>query len=423
MDLEKFILDLAKSSINNFLTGKEALVKNIPDPLKIKGKTFVTLYNKGELRGCIGSLESKDPLYLDIIKNSIKAASEDSRFNPIDLSELDDLEIIVTVLLDIKPLDYSSPQDLLSKLDPGKDGVILSIGNNSATYLPDVWNDIPNKIEFLTSLSEKAGLESDDWKTASIKTFKTLVIEEIPKLYAIHNKGFYPPNKKILDKFFSKNLNNKDTQPVKAMIVPHAGLKYSGKIASLAYNKINPDKYNKVIILGPSHQPMSQPMASPGVDIIVTPLGNIPIENIKPINFDAHDQEHSVKMQLIFVQKLFSKAKIFPILVSHNADYKKIAKNLSKFIDNKTLLIVSSDLSHYKSSDQARNIDKNTINNILKLAPESNIDACGDAAIRILLQLAKELKLDPKLIGYTNSGNISGDLSNVVGYASILFLK
>ncbi len=368
-------------------------------------------------------MQDKDPLYKDIMKNAIKAVSQDSRFEPVDLSELEDLEVTVTILLRSKPVSFSSPQELLNKLNPGKDGVILNIGDNSATYLPDVWNSIPNKIKFLSSLSEKAGLDPDDWKRANIQIYKTILLEDNPKLYAIHNKGFYPASKNKLNNMLENMLKLEEKLPIQAMVVPHAGLQYSGKTAASAYSKINPDNYDKVIVLGPSHEPMKQDMASPGVDLVVTPLGELCVKNIKFIDTKAHDKEHSVKMQLIFIQKILPDAEIYPILVSPKADVKEVAKQVLKLIDDKTLLVVSSDLSHYHSDDEARKIDKNTIKNILKLNTSKEIDACGDAAIKVLLLIANKLNLQPKLVSYTNSGKVSNDLNRVVGYASIVFLK
>jgi AmmeMemoRadiSam system protein B/AmmeMemoRadiSam system protein A len=125
---------------------------------------FVTLTRDGALRGCIGNLAAQGPLFQAVAENARSAALDDPRFRPVSAGEVDGLRIEVSVLSEAQRLSFSSPEDLLLKLQPGVDGVILRIGNRMATYLPQVWEQLPDKERFLDSLAEKAGCEPSDWR-------------------------------------------------------------------------------------------------------------------------------------------------------------------------------------------------------------------------------------------------------------------
>jgi hypothetical protein len=125
---------------------------------------FVTLTEAGALRGCIGHIFPQESLYRAIQDNARSAALEDPRFRPVQPEELNQLEIEISVLTEPKPLPFTSPEDLLAKLQPGKDGVVLKLDGRGATFLPQVWEQLPDKVEFLNHLSEKAGCAPGDWR-------------------------------------------------------------------------------------------------------------------------------------------------------------------------------------------------------------------------------------------------------------------
>ena len=131
--------------------------------------SFVTLTKEFELRGCIGSLSAVRPLYVDVIENAYAAAFEDDRFFAVTKEELPEIHIEVSVLTPPQTLLFSSPEDLLNKLTVGVDGVVVSLGNKSATYLPQVWDEILDKHDFMSSLCLKAGLEPNAWQSPDIK--------------------------------------------------------------------------------------------------------------------------------------------------------------------------------------------------------------------------------------------------------------
>lgn len=178
----QFILLLANRSIEYFFdTGKilEIDKKELPsDELKEKRACFVTLTLGGNLRGCIGHIEPIQPLYLDIIDNAVSAAFEDPRFNPLSKNEFENVKFEVSVLSVPLKLYFSDFQDLLNKLRPEIDGVIIRRGHYSATYLPQVWEDLKNKEEFLSSLCQKADLPADDWQKPGmeVKVYQVEVI-------------------------------------------------------------------------------------------------------------------------------------------------------------------------------------------------------------------------------------------------------
>ena len=132
---------------------------------------FVTLTEQGALRGCIGNLAASGSLMEAVAANARSAALRDPRFRPVAAEEVPAIKIEVSVLSEPRQLFYSSPDDLLRKLVPGADGVVFRLGNRGATYLPQVWGQIPDKREFMDSLAEKAGCEAADWRSPNAAIF------------------------------------------------------------------------------------------------------------------------------------------------------------------------------------------------------------------------------------------------------------
>ncbi|MEJ2101448.1 MAG: AmmeMemoRadiSam system protein A [Desulfobacterales bacterium] len=144
--------------------------------------TFVTLKIKGQLRGCIGNLTSNESLASGVRRNAINAAFHDPRFAPLSASELDLVEIEISILTEPKPMNYQDTADLLSMLRPGVDGVTICLGHASATFLPQVWEQLPEPREFLAHLCMKAGLAADAWKMHRIEvsTYQVQYFEDQP---------------------------------------------------------------------------------------------------------------------------------------------------------------------------------------------------------------------------------------------------
>jgi len=168
------LLRLARESIRYGLeSGKPLMldISSLPESLQQTRASFVTLHKHGQLRGCIGSIIPTRPLALDVSHNAFAAAFQDPRFPPVQAHELDDLEIEISILSMPEPIEFSSEDDLLEKIRPGIDGLILKEGPYSGTFLPSVWEQIPDKREFLRQLKRKAGLPADYW-SPTIRVFR-----------------------------------------------------------------------------------------------------------------------------------------------------------------------------------------------------------------------------------------------------------
>ena len=163
---DEMLLDVARRSIEaGARTGQPLAVDpaDYPGPLRALRASFVTLRLDRELRGCIGSLEATLPLVVDVARSAFRAAYHDPRFRPVSAAERGRLELHVSVLEPSTKMTFRSEEDLLVQLRPGVDGLILEDGNARATFLPDVWEALPNPKDFLSHLKRKAGLPADYW--------------------------------------------------------------------------------------------------------------------------------------------------------------------------------------------------------------------------------------------------------------------
>lgn len=163
----KALLNLARKSLTEVVThGRlpDAKASDFTPRCSEEKGCFVTLTKNGVLRGCIGNIMPNGPLWKSIMENARNAAIRDYRFPPVQADELRQIEIEISVLTVPQPLKFDSPDDLVKKLRPHKDGVVLELGLRTATYLPQVWEQISDPVQFLSSLSMKAGAGPDDWR-------------------------------------------------------------------------------------------------------------------------------------------------------------------------------------------------------------------------------------------------------------------
>jgi len=173
------MLDLAKNAIRSQLNHVSLDIPSIPPILRKKRACFVTLTVDGVLRGCIGHILPIQELYKDIIENAKSTAFDDPRFPPVLQDELDHLNIEISILTIPKPFVYKTIEELLGYLAKEKPGVILSKCPYQATFLPAVWDELPDPQSFLTNLSLKAGLPADAWKHgANIQCYRALKITD-----------------------------------------------------------------------------------------------------------------------------------------------------------------------------------------------------------------------------------------------------
>jgi len=177
---QQTLLRLAREALENRVRGEKLPPLNetaLSSQLREKGASFVTLTIGGRLRGCIGALEAYQPLVEDVRAHAVAAALEDPRFPAVREDELNRIQIEVSRLTRPIPLEYKGSADLLSKLRPHVDGVILRDGPRRATFLPQVWETIPDRAGFLNYLCRKMGLHENAWRTKHLEVF-TYQVEE-----------------------------------------------------------------------------------------------------------------------------------------------------------------------------------------------------------------------------------------------------
>ncbi|MDP8217712.1 MAG: AmmeMemoRadiSam system protein A [Candidatus Theseobacter exili] len=182
------LLRLARETIVEFLsngTVSNVSADQFDEALNANRACFVTLQKRGSgLRGCIGTFDTGSPLYENVISRAIAAATQDYRFNRVDISEMKDIKIEISVLTPPEPLIVSSADELLDKIKPDIDGVILKtrFGGRQSTFLPQVWDQIPSKEQFFSHLCMKQGAPDnawkDDFKHVEIFTYQAIKFEE-----------------------------------------------------------------------------------------------------------------------------------------------------------------------------------------------------------------------------------------------------
>lgn len=219
----------------------------------------------------------------------------------------------------------------------------------------------------------------------------------------------------------------------KALIVPHAGYYYSGKIAAGAYSylKNHRDEIHRVILLGPSHQIPLRDCALPSHDAFDTPLGSVAVDrgncqhlldlNLARQSDLAHQWEHSLEVQLPFLQYLLKDFELIPVVVGCENPAEVSEMLAAVYQPQGCLVVISTDLSHYHCYDEARRLDKLTIDKILNFDPDLKPhDACGCSPLNGLLDFSRSQGWRLRLVSQANSGDVASDKTEVVGYASFV---
>jgi MEMO1 family protein len=250
--------------------------------------------------------------------------------------------------------------------------------------------------------------------------------------------AFYPGDASALDADVYSLLDGATPEVVdaKALIVPHAGYIYSGPIAASAYASLRPlaARIRRVVLFGPAHREWVAGLAVSSADFFATPLGRVPVDREAvtaagrlpqvQINDAAHVAEHSLEVQLPFLQVVLDSFAIAPFVVG-GASVEQVAEVMELLWGGpETLIVVSSDLSHYLPYAEARRIDRASADSVLRRQPLAlHEQACGATPINALLQVARHRNLTPTLLDLRNSGDTAGDKSRVVGYAAFAFAE
>lgn len=225
-----------------------------------------------------------------------------------------------------------------------------------------------------------------------------------------------------------------------ALICPHAGYIYSGKTAAVSYKQLlnlDKDKQYRFLLIGPSHYVYMQGISFGYYDYWLTPLGQVKVDKQKieqfmidnpnfpaTLNTVPHQQEHSLEVQIPFLQVLMTNFSIIPVVYG-DIDPIFVKRVIEYFKDENTVVIISSDLSHYYPDDYARILDKNCHLAVENLDERylKNCEACGKIGMYAMIKYARENGLKAKLLDYKTSADTSGDYSQVVGYGSYIFYK
>lgn len=260
---------------------------------------------------------------------------------------------------------------------------------------------------------------------------------------------WYPGNPRTLRREIERYVEKAEPAAVAgelaALVCPHAGYVYSGQVAAFGYKLLQGRGYEKVILLGPSHRAFFRGAAVFGEGGFETPLGIVEtdgdltarIAGAHPsihINPDTHAQEHSLEIQLPFLQVVLGMFKFVPILMGDQGSRacEALASAIVPAMDGKTILIASSDLSHYRHYSSAAAIDKVVLERIEAMDAEGLLsdlekgraEACGGGPIAAAILVSKALQaVNGTVLKYANSGDVTGDRSGVVGYVSAVFSK
>lgn len=251
---------------------------------------------------------------------------------------------------------------------------------------------------------------------------------------------FYPEKPAALQRVIERLLQQTSlaaASPPKALIVPHAGYLYSGSTAARAFATLQgrADTIRRVVLLGPSHRVGFRGIAFCSADYYRTPLGDIPVDqsafvaisNLPHVGLldRAHAQEHCLEVQLPFLQNVLNDFRLVPLVVG-DVDYDDVANVLETLWGHdETLILISSDLSHYLDYDSANRLDARTCSAIEHCQPDAIHDeqACGRIPVKGLLALARRKELRINTLALCNSGDTAGDRQRVVGYGAWAFYE
>jgi AmmeMemoRadiSam system protein B len=261
---------------------------------------------------------------------------------------------------------------------------------------------------------------------------------------------WYPGNPCILrsdiEKFFHNVPVEKVEGKITGLIAPHAGYVYSGQVAAFAYKIIRGETFDAVILLGPSHRTFFHGVSVYDRGGYETPLGIVPVDvslakdimaQSKIISYipAAHSQEHSLEIQIPFLQVALREFRFVPLVLGEQdrQTCETLAESIVRAVGDRRVLIVgSSDLSHFHSYEKAvkldsvvlRHIEKMDAGGLLKDLEENVSEACGGGPTAVTMMISKILGADrAKILKYANSGDVTGDKGSVVGYASAVFYK
>lgn len=419
---------------------------------------FVTAKKDGQLRGCCGRLGSEMSIAEAVTEAALRTAASDPRFPPIGAEELDQLTVDVTLLHDFRPITASG-RERINQIEIGRDGLRIRRGEQAGLLLPVV--AIEHKMDvqqFLEAVCRKAGLPRDAWLDPQTRIeafqgqpfggpFPNLSGPRQPIRPPAVAGRFYPDDagelQLLIERLFA-GLESARPQRRPAVMLPHAGLIYSGRVAAETLSEVEVPE--RVIVLGPKHTPYGlnwtvAPHGSwslPGQNVAADPqLAGLLAERIDDLQLDpvAHQYEHAIEVELPLLAHQNPAVQVTGIAIGRASldsclRCGRQLANVLRELDSDWLLVISSDMNHFADDTTTRRLDHLALEamksgdpqQLFETVAQHDISMCGVLPAVIVLQALRSLGWGERIEqrAYATSGDVSGDRSRVVGYAGML---
>jgi len=488
LDTGREVVSRARQAIEDAVTADGEPTPSLDPPsdrLRVSRGGFVTIKRGGRLRGCIGRPIPDEPLGTVVVEAAVDAALRDPRVSPVEPDELDDVTVSVSVLSEPEPLPTADPE----RVEVGTHGLIVQRSRARGLLLPQVAIDQGWDAEtFLDETCRKAGLSPDVWRRSNVdvERFTGQVFTEARPRGTVVERPLGRPSDTgqrdaggaqprtdggtvrepaVAGEFYADDPDTLRTQlresfthetgpgalpdhesdsrrPL-ALVAPHAGYPYSGPVAAHSYATLaRRSKPETAVVLGPNHRRVGADVAVASSERWRTPLGEVSVDrdlaqavvdDADGATFDAvaHEAEHSVEVQVPFLQYVLSDVSIVPIClgaIGHDRA-ESLGTTLASTIEQTgrdAVVISSTDLTHYQSHDAAREADRPICEAIEALDTDtiaqrvaSGHSMCGPWATAATLRAARERGADSgDVLTYATSGDTAGSPGRVVGYCS-----
>lgn len=468
----------------------------VPD---VEAGAFVTIKRGDRLRGCIGRIEATQSATEAVTAAAVDAARNDPRTSPVELAELSDITVTVTVLSEPTEVNGELPE----ATQTGRDGLIVRQGPRQGLLLPQVATERNWEADtFLAETCRKAGLPGDSWQRdgVTVETFTARTFaereprgpievtrydaadestgqaptetlpRERPEGDPVTDGGraggegirpptvageFYAGEEDALREQIESSIHHdhgpgtvevvSESEPARTVVSPHAGLPYSGPVAAHGYAALSAGSTpDTVVILGPNHDGVGPSAALSSHEAWRTPLGTVPVDetvtdalvaesDLVTVDDDAHRREHSIEVQIPFLQYLLDSVSVVPVCLNRigQENAERLGHDIASVVegsDREVTVVSSTDLTHHLPHERAVSADEPIREAIRELDTDAIADAVADghsmcgpwATVAGLTAAAERGATDATLLAYATSGETAGPESRVVGYCSAI---
>lgn len=415
---------------------------------------FVTIKIEGELRGCIGYIESAKPLAEVVAEVAAKAATDDPRFPRMTLEECKRARLEISILSPLRRIRS------LEEIEIGKHGLVVAAGEQRGVLLPQV--AVEHRLDprtFFEATVRKAGISLPPRDLAELGSSMELFVFEAEVLRedsSTHDGKkvvrraavagtFYPADADelqhhiadLMGQVRTRKLNGK----IRGIVSPHAGYMYSGLTAAHAYAMLRGEKFDTVVVISPSHREFFSGVSVYSGQAYETPLGLVAVNaRLRDALVESaycivasergHRDEHALEVQLPFLQQVLPPFSLLPLVIGDQkrAVCIELGEALARVLkEENALLVASTDLSHFYNAQVAHALDSVMINDVREFNPDKlmrdlerqRTEACGGGPVVAVLTALKRLGVDKiEVLHRSTSGDVSGDYGSVVGYVS-----